>query len=58
MKFIKALLKCETALTVPFFLVAWFLCAIVVSVKSGYDMARMDAADKADLLNMLFGKSE
>ena len=58
MRFIKALLKCETALTVPFFLVAWFLCAIVVSVKSGYDMARMDSADKAELLNLLFGKSE
>lgn len=46
-----ALLLTETLLTVPLFIVSWLVCATVLSVKVGYQMAKSDGDVKAALLD-------
>lgn len=40
------LLRLETRLTKPFFIVAWFLCSIWYSIVAGRDMARFSEEEK------------
>jgi hypothetical protein len=48
------LLALESCLTAVPFIVSWLICAIFLSVKAGYLMARADAARKGEILDKLW----
>jgi hypothetical protein len=51
----KILLALETALTLPFFLLSWFLCSMYFAVKAGNIMAKADSAEKLEVLTGMLG---
>jgi len=54
----KALLKLETVVLFPVFLLSWLLAGVWVSVRAGVAVANMGDDEKAAVLHKIFGKSE
>ena len=54
----KLMLKMETALTLPFFLLSWLLCSVFYAVLAGRTLAKADGGDKEKVLEELFGKKK
>lgn len=54
----RKLLALESCLTAVPFVVSWMVCAIILSAKAGYLMAKADVADKAKTLDTLFPKAK
>ena len=55
---LKVLQKVETVITLPFFLLSWFLCSVFYALRAGFDLAKADGTDKSAVLDKMFGKKE
>lgn len=49
----KILLRMESFLAMPAFIVSWMICAIALGVRSGYLLAKLDGAAKSALLDKI-----
>ena len=49
------LLKCETVLTFPFFILAWVTSAVIHACKAGWHVAKMGEKDKQAMLEQYCG---
>lgn len=47
----RALMRIESLITIPCFVIAWLVCATGFALKAGYLMAKAEGADKRAILD-------